>query len=250
MSAFAVFLFLSLWELAGNAIGQRSGLLPAPTRIVTEIWRQMDLLGQNALATCTAALLGLLAAAGIAALEGLAAFTSAGTRKTICRASRHIPRVPLVALAPLLTIWFGFNLEAKIAVAALFAAAPMLGAVAAGIGGLPSEFWEWLRSVPASRKDRIVSLYVPAWLGFLSLRLEFAVVLALSGALVGELISADRGLGYLLVVGTATSDAPFVFATVVVILAAAALLLVAARFVELWAVSPSLQRRSVTRWQR
>ena len=233
MPALATFLILSVWELLGDAIGQRSGALPAPSRILTEIWRQMDALQQNALATGVATVLGLLVAVGISALGGLLAFSSAGMRRTVELTARHCYQIPLVAVAPLLTVWFGFSLKSKMAVAALFAAAPMMGAVGAGIGGLPAELWDWLRTVPASRKDRILNIYLPAGLRFLFQRLEFAAVLALSGTLVGELISADRGLGYLLLLGTATSDTPFVFATVAVTLAVAAVLLGAARFLEL-----------------
>lgn len=232
MPALTAFLVLSLWEMLGDTVGQRSGLLPAPSRVLREIWRQMDPLRQNALATLIATVAGLLLAGVIAALGGCLAFSSPGMRRAVGRAARHCYQIPLVAVAPLLTVWLGFNLTSKAAVAALFAVAPILGAVGAGIDELPAQLWDWLRTVPASRKDRILTIYLPAWLRFLFQRLEFAAVLALSGALVGELICADRGLGYLLLLGTATSDKPFVLATVVVTLAAAALLLGAVRLLE------------------
>jgi NitT/TauT family transport system permease protein len=93
----------------------------------------------------------------------------------------------------------------------------MLHGVTTAAHSLPEELSEWLRTTGAGLAQRVLRIYVPASLPFFFRSLKLAVSLALSGALIAEVIGADRGLGYLLLLGAASSNVPLLLATVCVV---------------------------------
>ncbi len=105
--------------------------------------------------------------------------------------------VPIVALAPLLVIWFGFGGLSKVLVCALTVFFPALVNTIVGIRSVEPDLRSLMRSLQASRWQTFTLLEMPAALPVLFGGLKVSVTLAVIGAVVGEFVGADRGLGFL-----------------------------------------------------
>jgi NitT/TauT family transport system permease protein len=122
--------------------------------------------------------------------------------------------LPMVAVAPLLVIWFGAGLGSKVLICALTVFFPVLVNVLVGLRETPRELHELMRSLNASPWQRLSLLEFPAALPVLLGGLRVGTTLSVIGAIVGELVSSDRGLGFLINVGRGQFDTALVFVAV------------------------------------
>jgi NitT/TauT family transport system permease protein len=119
--------------------------------------------------------------------------------------------VPIVALAPLLVIWFGTGQLSKVLVCALTIFFPMLVNTMIGIRSVEPELVDLMRSLRATRWQMLTLLEVPSALPILLGGLKVGVTLSVIGAVVGEFVAADRGLGFLINVARGNFDTPLMF---------------------------------------
>jgi NitT/TauT family transport system permease protein len=147
--------------------------------------------------------------------------------------------VPTVAIAPLLVIWFGTGILSKILVCALIVFFPVLVNTVVGVRSVGRDLRDLMRALEASRWQMVWLLEVPAALPVFFGGLKVGATLAVIGAVVGEFVASDRGLGYLLKQGQQLYDTPLVFVGIgaLVILAQALYGIVA------------LAERGLLRWQ-
>jgi NitT/TauT family transport system permease protein len=129
--------------------------------------------------------------------------------------------VPVVAIAPLLVIWFGSGRLSKILVCALIVFFPLLVSIMVGIRDVPEELREVMRSLKASRWHTFWLLEVPSALPVLLGGLRIAVTLSVVGAVVGEFVGADQGLGFLINQARGLFNTPLVFVAVFTLVAIA-----------------------------
>lgn len=119
--------------------------------------------------------------------------------------------VPIVALAPLLVVWFGFGWTSKVLVCALTVFFPALVNTIVGIRSVEPDLRALMRSLQANRWQTFTLLEVPGALPVLFGGLKVSVTLAVIGAVVGEFVGADRGLGFLINLARGTLDTPMLF---------------------------------------
>ncbi len=148
--------------------------------------------------------------------------------------------VPVVAVAPLLLIWFGFGALSKVLVCALTIFFPMVVNTIIGIRSVEPDLVALMRSLRATRWQMFRLLEVPAALPVLFGGLKVAMTLAVIGAVVGEFVGADRGLGFLLNLARGVLDTPLLFVALFTLVAIALGLYLATSWLELW----------LLRWQR
>jgi NitT/TauT family transport system permease protein len=129
--------------------------------------------------------------------------------------------VPVVAIAPLLVIWFGPHLLSKVLICALIVFFPVLVNTIVGLRSVPEELHELMRSLQSSRWQTFSYLEVPAALPVFLGGLRIGATLAVIGAVVGEFVGADRGLGFLINVGKGQYDTALVFVAVFTLVAMA-----------------------------
>jgi NitT/TauT family transport system permease protein len=129
--------------------------------------------------------------------------------------------VPLVAIAPLLIIWFGPGLLSKVLICALIVFFPVLVNTVVGLRSVPEELQDLMRSLQATRWQTIRLLEVPAALPVFLGGLRIGATLAVIGAVVGEFVGSDRGLGFLINVGRGQYDTTLVFVAVFTLIALA-----------------------------
>jgi NitT/TauT family transport system permease protein len=147
---------------------------------------------------------------------------------------------PVVAYAPLLVIWFGSGPNSKIITSALIVFFPMLLNTIAGLRNVPPGLRDLMRSLRATPWQTFTRLEVPAAMPVLMSGLKISATLAVIGAVVGEFISANAGLGFLINLARSQYDTPLVFVAVLT-------LTVLARF--LYSLAAWLEYRAL-HWQR
>lgn len=132
--------------------------------------------------------------------------------------------VPVVAIAPLLVIWFGPGLISKVLICALIVFFPVLINTVVGLHGVPHDLRDLMRSLRASRWQTFRLLELPSSMPVFLGGLRIGATLSVIGAVVGEFVGADRGLGFLINVGRGEYDTALVFVAVFTLIAMALIL--------------------------
>ncbi len=198
-------------------------ILPTPL----EVWsRFLQALTDGSLALNTGVtlleiLLGLFSGAGLATVLGYLVAKSRALEQMLSPYLVASQAVPLVAIAPLLVIWFGPGMFSKILICALIVFFPVLVNTVVGIRAVPSALHDLMQSLRASRRQILVKLEVPAALPIFLSGLRIGATLSVIGAVVGELIGSDRGLGFLINIGRGQYDTALVFVAIFVLIALA-----------------------------
>ncbi len=122
--------------------------------------------------------------------------------------------VPVVAIAPLLVIWFGNGLLSKVLVTGLIVFFPTLVSTMVGIRSVDSDLRHLMRSLRANAWQVFIRLELPASLPVIFGGLKLSVILSVVGAVVGEFVGADRGLGFLIHLAQGVLDTPMMFVAI------------------------------------
>jgi len=123
-----------------------------------------------------------------------------------------IQSMPKIAIAPLMIVWFGFGYGAKIAIVAMVAAFPVLVNMLAGLRSTDHDRIELMRALTASRLQILTQVLIPSALPYLFAGLSAALVLSVTGAIVGEFVGARKGIGVLILQANYALDLASVFA--------------------------------------
>ena len=129
--------------------------------------------------------------------------------------------IPIVAIAPLLVIWFGPGMFSKILICALIVFFPVLVNTVVGVRAVPENLRDLMRSMHATPLQMLRYLEIPAALPVFLGGLRIGATLSVIGAVVGEFVGADRGLGFLINVGRGQYDTALVFVAVFTLVAMA-----------------------------
>jgi NitT/TauT family transport system permease protein len=129
--------------------------------------------------------------------------------------------IPIVAIAPLLVIWFGPGIFSKVLICALIVFFPVLVNTVVGLRAVPAPLYDLMGSLRAGRGQILRKLEVPAALPVLLGGLRIGATLSVIGAVVGELVGSDHGLGFLVNVGRGQYDTALVFVAVFALIALA-----------------------------
>lgn len=234
-------LLLAVWEFTVQTGRYRSFILPAPLDV---FHRLLDAtvdgtLPSNAGTTLGEAGAGFALAALIAFPLGYALAHTPLLERFFAPLIAASQAVPAVAVAPLLLLWFGNGLTPKVVVCAVIVVFPLLVSTMTGIRGIAREYLEVARVFGVPLWERILRVEIPLAAPVILSGVKVALALALTGAVVGEFVASDSGLGYLLTFTRFNLDTPLLYAT---------LGLLAAIGVALF-LFVSLLERVVSRWQ-
>jgi NitT/TauT family transport system permease protein len=238
----SVVIFLLAWQAISAWGNYPPYLLPEPLVVANRFLRALTdgTLLRHTSITLLEVLLGLLAGSFTATLLGylLARFrTLENLLSPYLVASQA---VPLVAIAPLLVIWFGPGIASKILICSLIVFFPVLINTIVGLRAVPDNLRDLMRSMRATPLQILRHLEIPAALPVLLGGLRIGATLSVIGAVVGEFVGADRGLGFLINVGRGQYDTALVFVAIFTLIGMALTLYGIVILVE----------RKVLRWQR
>jgi NitT/TauT family transport system permease protein len=214
---------LIAWEAVVRLTGLPAFILPAPARVgarFLEVLRDGSLLWHIA-ATLSETLAGLGLGLAAAVVLGYLISKSPALERALTPYLVASQAVPVVAIAPLLVIWLGPGVLSKILICALIVFFPILVNTLVGLRSVAPELRDLIRSLNATRWQTFLKLEVPAALPVLLGGLKIGATLAVIGAVVGEFVGADRGLGYLVNVGRGAYDTALVFVAVATLAALA-----------------------------
>ena len=168
--------------------------------------------------------LGLIGGAFLATVLGYLLAKSSTLERLLSPYLVASQAIPIVAIAPLLVIWFGPGLFSKVLIAGLIVFFPVLVNTVVGIRAVPQDLRDLMRSLRATRLQTLRYLEIPAALPVFLGGLRIGATLSVIGAVVGEFVGADRGLGFLINIGRGQYDTALVFVAVFALVAMALLL--------------------------
>lgn len=214
---------LLLWWLVARTANLPAFILPSPMDVWSRFVRAAldGSLLFNTGVTLVEILLGLFSGAGLATLLGYLIAKSRMLERVLSPYLVASQAVPLVAIAPLLVIWFGPGMFSKVLIGALIVFFPVLVNTVVGVRAVPPALHDLMRSLHATRGQIIAKLEVPAALPVFLGGLRIGATLSVIGAVVGELVGSDQGLGFLINVGRGQYDTALVFVAVFTLIALA-----------------------------
>jgi len=189
-------------------------LVPGPGAVLDRLLDDPALFYGQGLITLTEAVLGLLLGGGVAFAVGVALAHSRALERSILPWAIVLKVTPIVAVAPMFTIWFGFGTLPKVLIAALITFFPVLINAITGLRAVNPGTLDVLRSLRASPLEVFLKLRLPSSLPFLFASVKVAVTLSLIGAVVAEWSGSGDGLGRVILLAHSNLDLPTMFAGV------------------------------------
>jgi NitT/TauT family transport system permease protein len=216
----ALLAFLAIWQLIVIVSGFPPFILPGPGAVLGRWVAAITAgtLAPHVLATLEEVLLGFAVGAGSALVVGYALARSALIERLLSPYLVAAQATPILALAPLIALWFGPGLLGKVLICALIVFFPVAVATMVGIRSVDAGLLELGRSLRATPRQVLTTLEIPAALPSILGGMRVGVTLAVVGAIVGEWAGADRGLGVLINLARGSLfDIPLMFATLLTI---------------------------------
>lgn len=207
---------LEAWTSAFRVPGY---LVPAPSAVVARFGTDWPLFLREALVTIAEAAGGFVLGTGVAFAIAAAMVRSRALERTLFPLAILVKLTPIVAVAPLFTLWFGFGSAPKVAIAALITFFPMVVNAFVGLRSADPQEVAFLETLGASRSEIFRLLRVPSALPYLFSGARICLNLALIGAVIGEWMGADHGLGRVILVANANLDLATLFAAVLLLAA-------------------------------
>jgi ABC-type nitrate/sulfonate/bicarbonate transport system permease component len=218
---------IGAWQVAAStgaiadALNLEPFLVPSPAEIASSLWESRTLLLENAWVTLREILLGF----ALAVVAGLAIAVVLYMSQTLRLASYPLliasQTIPIVAIAPILVVWFGFGIWPKVAIVALVCFFPITVTALDGLRSVDSDAIKLMRTLDAGRWQILRRVAAPTALPFAFSGARIAAVFAPIGAIFGEWVGSDAGLGHLILQDNAQLETARMFAAFVVLSAIA-----------------------------
>jgi NitT/TauT family transport system permease protein len=215
----AVIAFLVLWSAGVRVFEIPDYLLPAPEDVIRRIARDWYVLAKNASYTVQSVLSGFAAAVLVGVPLAFAVVLSRSVERVTMPFLVMSQTIPKVAIAPILVVWLGFGILPKIAIVFLIAFFPIVVSTVVGLKSVESDMIDLVRSMGARTLKIMLRVRGPTALPQMFAGFKIAICLSVVGAIVGEFVGSDRGLGYLLLTATGTLDGTLVWSALFILIA-------------------------------
>lgn len=213
-------LVVAIWSLLATRIA-KPYLLPHPSDVWHSLLSNADLIIYHAQATIAEVVLGFSIGFLLAIVLGYIISRSRTLERLLTPYIVASQAVPIVAIAPLLVLWFKAGMPVTVVAAALIVFFPMLVNTVVGLRNIDPRFRELMHVMSASKRQTLTKLEVPASLPVLLGGVRVGVTLSVIGAVVGEFLGSDRGLGVLVQITHGTWNDKLMFAALLVLVAMA-----------------------------
>lgn len=212
----AFVLFVLIWQLGAKIAGIPHYILPKPSDILTASIDNYSNLFQSVIRTISAALLGFLMSVIVGVVGAIIMGSSNIIQKSFYPYAILLQTVPIVAIAPIIVIWFGSGINAIVVIAFIIGFFPMLSNTLIGLNSTDHNMINLFKMYGASKWQIMFKLRFPAALPYIMAGLKISCTLAIVGAIVGEYVAGigggQGGLGYAITVAAARLQTAYLFA--------------------------------------
>ena len=209
--------FLVIWEIAVPLSGITELILPPPSKIASVIVSDWSKLFRHTQVTLLESIYGFFLGIGVGVPLAIGIFSWKAFERSVYPLLVVLNTVPKVALAPILVLWFGFGWAPKILIGFLIAFFPIVISTVVGLQGMDKDMVHLARSMGASPWQTFVKFRLPAALPSIFGGLKVGITLAVIGAVIGEYVASEEGLGYLQMLASSEFDSPLNFAALIFI---------------------------------
>ncbi|MDQ6659718.1 MAG: ABC transporter permease [Chloroflexota bacterium] len=207
---------LALWEIYVHSGQVSTEVLPSPIAVVQALVDNWDVISVHTLQTLLETVLGIAASILLGLLLAITLDVSSWLRRAVYPLLIISQTIPIIALAPLLLIWFGFDIGPKVILVTLYCFFPIAVACADGLTSAEPEMLNLLRSMRASRWQMLWLVRLPGAMPSFFSGVRIAVTYSVTGAIFGEYVGAYRGLGIYMETSTNSHAIVLVFAAILV----------------------------------
>jgi NitT/TauT family transport system permease protein len=233
-AAFFLLITVGLWELGVRMFGVRAFLLPPPSLVAVEIFNNPAFYLYQSLYTVYITTLGFSLAVIFGIALAIAIVSSRFLDRTLYTLLIASNSVPKVALAPIFVIWLGTGGEPKVAIAALIALFPVVINTTLGLRAVDPDMIDMAHSARAANHDVMLKIRLPNALPSIFAGAKVGISFALIGAIVGEFVAGERGLGYVILTSQATFNSPRAFAAIILLSVIGTIMFFAVELCERW----------------
>lgn len=213
-----------VWEFGVRIFNIKPYLLPPLSTVIASLWNNGLTLFHQSLTTAGEIVLGYLAAVMGGVLISIAIFLWPVANRMLYPLVVLFQGLPKIALAPLMIIWIGYGIGSKVLMAFLFAFFPVVISTLGGLSGTPHNLVEHFRAIRAGSWTTFFRLRLPSALPSIMDGCKTAMPLCVIGAVVGEFVGAEHGLGYEILVATGQAKTDMLFAALIALSILAGLL--------------------------
>ena len=213
----AVLAFLAVWQAAVMAFKTPQWLLPSPIEVFKTVFTRFPDLFPAALVTLYEAVIGLIIAILLSLLLSFMLSLLPRLGRAVYPLLVASQTIPIIVLAPLFLVWFGYGLLPKILAVVLVCFFPIIVNMTAGFNSLEEEDLAFYKQMGGSSNKLFLKVRFPAALPYFFSGLRIAATYSIMGAVIGEWLGAANGIGRLLTVSQRAFDLPMVFACIIMI---------------------------------
>jgi NitT/TauT family transport system permease protein/putative hydroxymethylpyrimidine transport system permease protein len=205
------------WEIAADLLQIEPFLIPAPSDVAEALWEDRTILAEDGLVTLQEVVLGF----GLSVVAGVAfavlLHLSGVLRHALYPLMVASQTVPIIVIAPILVVWFGFGIGPKLAIIALICFFPITVNTLDGLRSVDPNLVKLMRTLDANRWQILVRAEAPSALPYFFSGAKVAVAVAVIGAVFGEWAGSDSGLGHLMLQASAQLLTARMFAAMLVL---------------------------------
>jgi len=221
-----------VWQLVADYGGLPRYVLPSPIETLQTLWEPRNRWLENTMVTAIEIVGGFLLAAIVGVGTALLFSWSKLTLVLFMPLLVSLNMIPKVALGPLIIVWFGYGIDTNMMIAFAICFFPIVITTARGLAEIEPEMLYLARTVNASRWQIFVKIQFPGALPYIFSGMKVSAVLAVAGAVVGEFIGSEKGLGYLMLQVQINLDTATMFMSVLLITLIGVVLYAAVAFLE------------------
>lgn len=216
-SIFILILLLLLWQWALKIFKIPEYILPSPSEIILKIIQKQQYLIKHSLITLSEILAGFMLGMLAAFILSLGIVYSRTMEKVIYPLLMLVQVTPKVAIAPLFLIWFGFGLLPKVIITALVGFFPIIINTVRGLKSIGPDLADLMYSLSVTKRQMLTKIRIPSSLPYVFAGLKVSITLSVLGAIVGEFVGANRGLGYVIIIANSNLETTLVFACLAIL---------------------------------
>ena len=232
-----------IWEICVWALHIKPFILPAPSVVMVEMWHRKEYYLVAASFTLGTTLFGFLLALVVGILLAISIVYSRFLERTLYTLLVAMNSIPKVALAPLFVIWLGTDMAPKVAIAMMIALFPIVIDAVLGLRSVDPDQIDLARSMRATPLQILFKIRFPNALAHIFAGTKVAISFALVGAIVGEFVAGDTGLGHVILTAQGMFETPAVFAAIIMLGMMGTLLFYMVDLMEKWVMPWHVSQR-------